>query len=216
MATWYRTVRPQIEHIYQSIIEQDFIKELMAGTLDRSIFTYYIEQDALYLSEYRRTLATLGCKIDEIEYSQFFLNAASGIILVEASLHHNYLKHSKGVPSHSPTCQLYISYLSRVVNTQPLEVGIAAVLPCFTIYKEVGDYILSHQIAHDNPYLKWINTYAGEEFANSVSMAIDTANYFARKTSDRRRAQMEKVFIKASQMEWMFWDSAYNKEQWKI
>jgi len=27
---------------------------------------------------------------------------------------------------------------------------------------------------------------------------------------------MELAFEKSSKLEWMFWDSAYNKEEWKI
>ena len=112
---------------------------------------------------------------------------------------------------------MYTSYLSRVVCNQSVEEGLAAVLPCFTIYKEIGDYILKNQTnKEDNPYQDWINTYGGEDFATSVNHAIDITNMYAEDANDKTLLRMNTAFRKASQLEWMFWDSAYNKEQWKI
>ena len=37
-----------------------------------------------------------------------------------------------------------------------------------------------------------------------------------KKASDEILEKMELAFKKASKLEWMFWDSAYNKEAWKI
>jgi thiaminase/transcriptional activator TenA len=45
-----------------------------------------------------------------------------------------------------------------------VEVTMASVLPCFWIYKKVGDHIYQQQNKQNNPYQTWIDTYAGEEF----------------------------------------------------
>ena len=104
-----------------------------------------------------------------------------------------------------------------MINTKPLEEGLAAVLPCFTIYKQIGDFILNNQTNQkSNPYQNWINTYGGEEFENSVSKAIEITNKYATHASTELRSRMNLAFEKASKLEWMFWDSAYKQEVWKV
>jgi len=132
-------------------------------------------------------------------------------------LHKEFLEKKYANPEPSPTCELYNSYLARIVHKEPVEVGAAAVLPCFTIYKEVGDFILRTQTNKDsNPYQAWIDTYASHEFAEAVQQAINIVDTYALTASPKSLAKMEEVFIKTSQLEWMFWDSAHKQEQWKI
>lgn len=217
MSNWYTKINNQTDYILQKIKKHSFINELMDGTLDKDIFLFYITQDALYLSEYKKILSTAGVKCSDEADTQFFLDAATGIIHVENALHNLFLKQDISNAEPSPTCELYISYLSRIVHTHSVEESLAAVLPCFTIYKQVGDYILKHQTNKtDNPYQNWINTYGGEDFAKSVQEAIEITNKHAQAVSDKILIKMEMAFEKASKLEWMFWDSAYNKESWKL
>ncbi|MGR7814295.1 thiaminase II [Lacinutrix undariae] len=217
MSNWYQEISIQTESIVQQIKEHPFIKELLAGTLPKEVFYFYINQDTIYLSEYKKILAQVGIKCSNENDTQFFLDAATGIINVENALHQNFLKQNTATNISSPTCELYISYLSRMAHTKSLEEGLAAVLPCFTIYKQIGDYILANQTNKDNnPYQDWINTYGGEAFANSVKMAIEITNKHASTVSPEITNKMNTAFEKASKLEWMFWDSAYKKESWKL
>ena len=217
MSNWFKTVRKKTDVTIEAIKKHAFIIELMNGTLAKDVFQFYINQDALYLSEYKNHLAMIGVKCLDVNDTQFFLNSATGIIDVENALHQTFIKELSFNKEPSPTCELYTSYLSRIINNLSLEEGLAAILPCFTIYKEIGDYILSHQTNKDNnPYQDWINTYGGEDFENSVNMAVEIVNKYAQTASIEVLQKMELAFEKASKLEWMFWDSAYNKEQWKI
>jgi thiaminase/transcriptional activator TenA len=217
MSNWFNTVTIKTEPILEKIKEHPFIIELMDGTLSKEVFQFYVNQDSLYLSEYKKTLAQLSIKCSDENDTQFFLNAATGIINVENELHQVFLNKEQFNNEPSPSCELYTDYMSRIVNNKTLEEGLAVVLPCFTIYKEIGDYILAHQTNKDNnPYQNWINTYAGEDFANAVLNAIEITNRHAEKAPEEVLNKMELAFIKASKLEWMFWDSSYNKEAWKI
>ena len=159
----------------------------------------------------------MGIKCEHVDDTQFFLDSATGIINVENALHQIFLKDNQLAYEPSPTCELYTSYLSRIVTNHSVEEALAAVLPCFTIYKEIGDYIQANQTnKDDNTYQSWIDTYGGEAFAASVSQAIAITNTYAANASNDVLQKMEEAFVKASKLEWMFWDSAYNKEAWKI
>lgn len=217
MENWYEQTREKTEHIFQSIIKHDFVIDLMQANLAKDVFGFYVNQDSLYLSEYKKSLVTVGTKCHRPHETQFFYESATGIIQVEDALHKEFLEDKYISPTPSPTCELYNSYLARIVNNESVEVGIAAVLPCFTIYQEVGEFILKSQSNHlPNPYQKWINTYASEEFAAAVEQAIEITNTYARTASAENLAKMEEVFMKTSKLEWMFWDSAYKQEAWKI
>ena len=217
MQNWYEKTRAKTEHIFQSITSHDFVIELMQANLDKDTFGFYVNQDSLYLSEYKKALVAVGSKCHHHEDTQFFYEAATGIIQVEDALHKEFLEEEYKNPVPSPTCELYNSYLARIVSNESVEVGAAAVLPCFTIYKEVGDFILKTQDNKgSNPYQAWIDTYASDEFAEAVKQAIKIVDTYALTASPQSLAKMEEVFIKTSQLEWMFWDSAYKQEEWKI
>ena len=217
MQNWYEQTRAKTEHIFQAIIKHNFVTGLTHATLDKDTFGFYVNQDSLYLSEYKKALVAVGSKCHKPEDTQFFYEAATGIIQVEDALHKEFLEAQYINSEPSPTCELYNSYLSRIVHNESVEVGAAAVLPCFTIYKEVGDFILETQENKgSNPYQAWIDTYASDEFALAVEQAINIVNTYALTASPQSLAKMEEVFIKTSQLEWMFWDSAFKQEAWKI
>lgn len=217
MSDWYQLARKKTGFILDAIKTQPFINHLMDGSLPSDIFQFYIHQDAMYLGEYKKVLAAVGIKCELVEDTQFFLDAATGIINVENALHQIFLKEEILHREPSPTCELYTSYLSRIVTNHSLEEALAAVLPCFTIYKEIGDYIQANQNnKKGNPYQDWIDTYGGEAFAASVKSAVAITNRYAKNASEDVLQKMDAAFVKASKMEWMFWDSAYQKEPWKI
>ncbi|MFT5254652.1 MAG: thiaminase/transcriptional activator TenA [Flavobacteriales bacterium] len=217
MSNWFHAVTIKTEPILEKIKEHPFIIKLMDGTLSKEVFQFYVNQDSLYLSEYKKTLAQLSVKCSEAKDTRFFLDAASGVIDVENELHQIFLDKEDFNTEPSPSCELYTSYMSRIVNNHSLEEGLAAILPCFTIYKEIGDYIVANQTNKDNnPYQNWIKTYASEDFANAVNRAIEITNRYAEKAPKEVLKKMDVAFIKTSKLEWLFWDSAYNKETWKI
>jgi thiaminase/transcriptional activator TenA len=217
MSSWYEKINNKTEYIQQKIKEHSFITELMDGTLSKDIFNFYINQDAQYLAVYKKMLAAIAIKCSREEDIQFFLTAATETIYVENVLHQNFLKNEPINNEPSPSCELYTSFLTSTIHTQPLEVGLAVLLPCFTIYQQIGDYILKHQNNKtENPYQNWINTYGGEDFAKSVNKAIEITNKHAQTVSPEVVHKMNSAFEKSSKLEWMFWDSAYNKELWKI
>ena len=217
MQNWYDQASAKTENIFQSIISHDFVNELMQASLDKDVFGFYVNQDSLYLSEYKKALVNVGTKCHRPEDTQFFYESATGIIEVEDALHKEFLEEQYKSAEPSPTCELYNSYLARIVNNESVEVGAAAVLPCFTIYKEVGDFILANQTNKgSNPYQNWIDTYASDEFAIAVEQAIKIVDTYALTASPQSLAKMEEVFIKTSKLEWMFWDSAHKQEAWKI
>lgn len=112
-------------------------------------------------------------------------------------------------------CDHYISYLLRVAALEPFEVALAALLPCFWVYREVGKHIHDRAQA-GNPYQLWIDTYAGEDFEQTVDSVIAASDAAASGASPALQARMHEAFARAVQLEWMFWDSAYHEAVWPV
>jgi len=215
---WSENAWNEIEKIYTSITEMPFNQELMSGTLSLERFRFYIQQDGVYLAAFSRALALIAARCFNNTYTLDFIRFAEGAVVVERSLHEGYFRQFNvtGDAEASPTCQNYTQFLLTKASLDQVEVAIAAVLPCFWIYKKVGDHIYQHQDSKNNPYQDWIDTYAGEEFGLLVEKAIHICDDVASRCSDSQREQMTKAFVMASKLEWMFWDSAYQLEQWPI
>ena len=161
-AAWQRTAR-----LREAIDELPFNTELAAGTLSRERFQGYIVQDALYLAQYSRILAIAGARGPDAETLRAFGSCALEAVAVEQALHERYLTEFGVDPARladaepSPDCLGYTSFLLATAYHEPWEVLVAALLPCFWIYWDVGSRIAKHAAA-DNPYRAWIDTYADE------------------------------------------------------
>jgi thiaminase/transcriptional activator TenA len=204
----------RIAPIYRAIIEHPFNRELAAGTLSPDRFAFYIQQDALYLAEYSRVLSVLAGRSSEA--AEDFIRFAGNVFAVEQSLHREFFAAfhiDQPEQKQSPSCFAYTNYLTATVFQRSSEEATAAVLPCFWIYREAGRHICHHAVS-ENPYQKWIDAYAGEDFSRSVDRAIAIANAAAENAPAPLRALMEKAFETASLLEWMFWDSAWRMETW--
>ncbi|AKD56766.1 thiaminase II [Spirosoma radiotolerans] len=207
----------EISPIYSAILTHGFVNELTLGSLPSSTFQYYIQQDALYLTDFSRALNQLAARAttpnDMLSFTQFAQNA----ILVERALHESYftLYDIQPETAKMPACFAYINYLLATTSLQSVAVGAAAVLPCFWIYREVGNYI--HQRAsQQNPYRSWIDTYASEAFDQSVSQMLALTDQYAENASAAEREKMRDAFRVSSRLEWYFWNDAYTQNRWLV
>jgi thiaminase/transcriptional activator TenA len=207
--------------LYEKILAMPFNAELAAGNLSAESFRHYIIQDAHYLEGFARALALASAKADTADQIVQFAAAAQTAIMVERALHADYFRKFGITPEDfaaaqpTPVCDHYVSYLLRVAALDPFPVVLAALLPCFWIYLEVGKDIHG-RAAKPNPYQAWIDTYAGEEFATAVQAVVATTDAVATGASERMRQSMHAAFTRATQLEWMFWDSAYRLARWPI
>lgn len=213
---WRRTAG-----LRQAIHDLPFNRELAAGTLGRDRFQAYIVQDALYLAQYSRALAIAAAKAPHTEALQQFAHSAVGAVAVEQALHARYLREFGVDPAAiaeaepSPDCLAYTNFLMATAYHDPWAVLVAALLPCFWIYGDVGSAI-AERAAPDSPYRAWIDTYADEEFAAAVRAVVALTDEAAAKASPAVRAHMLAAFGRSSQYEWLFWDSAYQRRGWPV
>lgn len=211
---WSRTGKLQ-----RAILELPFNTELAAGTLSRERFQFYLAQDARYLVGFGRALAVAAARADDVDEVAFFAHSGHEAIVVERQLHQGYFDRfgltaaDLAAIETSPTCLAYTSYLLAVAQTGSYAELAAALLPCFWVYHHVGTDIVARQRG-DNPYRAWIDTYADEDFGTAVAKCRAAADRAATTVDDATRERMFQAFQRASEYEWLFWDSAYRLETW--
>jgi len=213
---WQRTTP-----LREAIHALPFNTELAAGTLPPGKFQFYIVQDALYLEQYARALALAGARGPDGATLRAFGHYAIEAIAVEQALHERYLREFGVKPDTlatmepSPDCLGYTSFLMATAYHEPWEVAVAALLPCFWLYWDVGTTI-AKTTAPDNPYRAWIDTYADDGFGQAVRAVIATTDQAAASASDTVRDRMATAFIRSCQYEWLFWDGAWHERFWPV
>ncbi|MDR0263762.1 MAG: thiaminase II [Sphingobacterium sp.] len=216
---WTDHAWESITAIYSDILTMPFIIQLSDGSLPLDKFQFYMQQDAFYLEEFGRVLAFIGAKSADNQQALDYFDFGRNALLVERSLHENYFREFGLTPDDNsnkiePTCHHYVHFLKSVAAFESVEVAMAATLPCFWIYKEVGDYIVATANTRGNPYSKWIETYSGDDFAQGVIKAKNYVDKIAAETTATNREKMRQVFITASQLEYQFWLAAYEQRIW--
>ena len=205
----------------QAIHDLPFNRDLAAGTLSRARFQHYMVQDSLYLIAYGRALAIAAAKAPNPDAMVVFAAAAREAVVVERALHGSIFAEFGLDPQavartdRSPACQAYTDFLIATAQTEPYESLIAAILPCFWVYWDVGTAIAG-SAAPNNPYQTWIDTYADPGFGEAVARVKAINDEAAAATTGIGRAAMLHAFKRSTQYEWMFWDSAYRLEAWPI
>jgi thiaminase/transcriptional activator TenA len=102
-----------------------------------------------------------------------------------------------------------------VAYAGPFHETVAAVLPCYWIYWEVGK-ALERKGSPEPLYARWIGTYASEEFGSVVRAVIDVLDGVAGALPAATRETMQRHFVTTSRYEWMFWDMGWRREAWPV
>ena len=219
--SWSAQLWRSITPIHQSILKHPFILGLGDGTLDPGAFTRYLAQDVHYLRDYARALAVVGAKAPAHADTAMFARHAAGAVEAELSLHLTLLPELgldpaalAGTPI-GPTTRAYTSYLLATAYGGSFAEGLAAVLPCYWIYAEVGAALV--QAGSPDPrYQRWIDVYAGAEFELIVEEVLALVDRIGPGLTAAEKRRAGRHLVMTARYEWMFWDAAAQDERWPL
>jgi len=206
-----------ITSVFNAILNHPFIKGLTDGSLSMEAFKNYVIQDALYLADYAKSLAILAGRASREEWVRVFAEDSLAIIEFEKSLHRYFLstwgieESELATATPAPVTYAYTSHLLRSAILEDFPVGVAAVLPCYWIYLEVGRVL--EPMGSPNPlYAKWIEMYSSKEYSKYVERVLKIADEALGSVDDATWLKALRAFKLSSVYEYMFWDSAYRGE----
>ena len=194
-----------------------FVRGLGDGTLAREEFTTYLAQDALYLRDYARVLAEASRLAPDQDAQAFWALGAHGALAAEMQLHESWLAEPGGgrrpgaeradAVAPAPVTIAYLDHLLAVAARGDYAVLIAALLPCFWLYQDVGTRL--HAQSHaEHPYRSWLDTYGDAAFAASTARAIEIVTTAAATADEGTRAAMLEAFRRSSRHEVAFFADA--------
>ena len=211
----------EITPIYAAILRHPFLRGLTDGSLSRDAFRFYVIQDAHYLRDFARALSIAAARAPREDWIIMLNEHAAGALRVERSLHETFFrefglseKDVAAVPP-APTNLAYTSYLLAVGYSAPFHEALAALLPCYWIYWEVGKE-LERTGSPDPLFSRWIATYASEEFGSVVQAVLAVTETLAPQLTEADRTAMRRHFVTTSRYEWMFWDMGWRVEPWPL
>ena len=216
-----RALWQAIEPIYAAILAHPFVRGLTDGSLPREAFRFYAVQDALYLRDFARALSVAAARAPREDWIIMFNEHAAGALKVEMTLHESFFKDFGLTPEEvattplAPTNAAYTSYLLAVAYGRPFHEAVAALLPCYWIYWEVGKELLRRG-SPDPRYRQWTDTYGSDEFGAVVRAVLACVDTFAATLGPDERKAMHRHFVTTSRYEWMFWDMGWRRESWPV
>ena len=193
---------------WHQILDLPFVRALGDGTLDEDLFAFYLDQDALYLRDYSRALATLSARADTAEAQVHWAAGAHEAIAAESQLHEGWLANRARLGGASPITMGYTNFLRASAAGDDYVVGAAAILPCYWLYEEVGA-VLSSQNHADHPYAEWLSMYGGEDFAADVARSLAEVERAFEAASPAQRVRAARAYLSACVYEREFFDQAH-------
>ncbi|MFB9073182.1 bifunctional hydroxymethylpyrimidine kinase/phosphomethylpyrimidine kinase [Citricoccus parietis] len=201
------------EETTAAIADSDFVRALVDGSLPKHAFGFYLTQDALYLNGYARALAALAARSTDPAAQVYWSQAATGALTEEAELHRGWLGRNSEpapTPAPSPVTAAYTDFLLATALGEDRAVGVAAVLPCFWLYAQVGAALPA--VPADHPYAAWLDTYRDPGFVTATEQALAQLESEMAAASPAVRATATRAYLTACRHELEFFDQALRIE----
>ncbi|WP_163103105.1 thiaminase II [Peribacillus alkalitolerans] len=212
-------LRKEVNEIWEASFNHPFVKGIGDGSLPLEKFRYYVLQDSYYLSHFSRVQALGAAKATDLHTTARMAAHAQGTNQAELSLHEKFSR-QLGITEEerlqfipAPTAYAYTSHMYRAAQFGGLADILAAILPCYWLYYEVGEN-LKNCSPEETIYQEWIAAYGGEWFKELVEEQIKRLDELAETMTESDRNRLKEHFMLSSIYELQFWEMAYQLEKW--
>ena len=216
-------LREKAASIWAAEKRHPFVTGIGDGSLALEKFRFYMRQDYIFLVEFSRAVSLAVAKAQDIEDMGWFARLLHETLNTEMALHVGFCgdfgiteeELRKTAPS--PTTHAYTRHLVQTAYSGRAGDIAAAILPCSWGYCEIGQMLFRQGPPPDQPlYAKWIEMYNSPELAELAEWLRSFVDRTARASSSGEVARMEEIFLTSSRYEYMFWDAAYQLEEWPV
>ncbi len=205
-------------------LEHPFVLALADGSLDRNLFRFYQMQDARYLEAFSDAAALISTRVILPEDKLWFIDAARMALVVEGELHAGYGKQLGYGPEDiaaielTPNNRAYQNHMIEAATRGSLVEAVAALVPCPWLYVELGQHLLERlgRIEDDHPYADWLRMYSDPGFNEYMQNILARLQRFADGVDEPTRQRAINSFKVSVRYEWMFWQQAWEQQNWPI
>jgi len=215
-------LEPMLDSVVTETIDHPMVAGLADGTLETPPFERWVRQDYYYLKEYSRVFALGAAKAPDLDRMGRFSTLLAETLETEMDLHRGYAAEfgiseaELEATDPSPTTQGYTDFLVRTAAHGTFGDLVAALLPCMWGFHETGRRLDAQGRPDDERYAEWIDTYAGEEFAELTAWCRELMDDVAADAGPETRARYRERFETSMRYEYRFWDAAWRDETWGV
>ncbi len=213
------TLRDAAKTSWEKSLNHPFVLGIVRGDLPLETFRFYVLQDIYYLKHFGKVHAMGAAQADDFRVTSLLAGKAKLTAEAELTVHREHAKVLNITDDDlaqfrpAPTAYAYTSHLYRAALSGRLGDTVAALLPCYWLYGEIGRKYRD-ATPKEPVYQNWIKTYASDWFQTSVQEQIDLLDRIAKDASEKERRSMKEQFVMASEYELAFWEMAYTQEAW--
>lgn len=190
------------------------------GSLDIEKFKFWLRQDYLFLIDYARLFGVAITRAPDARSMRRFAQLASATLETEMDLHRSYAEqfgigvHDLEAEIKAPATQGYTDFLLRTAAMGDYVELVAALLPCMWGFSEIGQSLAAGKAPAAPRYAQWVEMYAAPEFAKLAEWCRRLLDSAAEGLPGRLLRPLEAAFLTSSRYELLFWESAWNQQQW--
>ena len=215
-------LRLKCAHIWDMEQRHPFVTGIGDGSLPLENFQYYMRQDYIFLVDFCRAISLTVAKTSTVEDMGWFARLLHETLNTEMALHVSFCadfgitEEELRATEASPTTLAYTNHLVQTAYSGGAGEAAAAILPCSWGYCEIGNMLASRATSPEPLYGRWIEMYDSAEFVELADWLRGFVDRMALESGAQGMAQMERIFTRSSQFEYMFWDAAYRLEGWPV
>ncbi len=185
-----------------------FVQGLVDGTLPVAAFSHYLQQDVIYMANYGEEMRLMSEMLGDDETGQLFSRLSADAVESEYALHEMLCErfdvHHNAEAS--VVTKDYIAHTRCLVDEGRIALALAALLPCFKVYNELGRYMIERCRKDDNPYLDWIHTYSSPLMDECVSVVSAACDAYVASMTQEERLQMLDAYVRSVEYEVQFFN----------
>jgi len=215
-------LRKNADMIWEANYHHPFVQGIGDGSLDVEIFKHYLRQDYVYLIGFSRFFGLATAKGENLAQMQTLSKILETTLNIEMDLHRQICADFGITPEElkatrpAPNCLAYTSYLLASAHQGDAVDILAALLPCSWGYVEIANHLKKKGLPEEKHYRQWIETYSSKEFWDLNEWLKSEFDRLAKIVSGDKARRLQEIFDFSSLWEYMFWEMAYNKQDWPI
>lgn len=219
--TFSEDVLTRAQPMMAAIMAHPFVQGIANGKVSDDTLNYYVEQDEHYLKDYLQVTALTLTKTDNADDIARLLETAQ-FVSNESKAHEvmlNITGHHVADWRRSPDTQLYTDHMYTSAYHGTYADALAVLLPCAWSYGVIGCELVAQGANNDtNPLKEWIEIYAPQasDAIDYNAWRFDALERAVANFSDRQKEHVAQTFLKSLEMEWRFWEAAWQQTQWQF
>lgn len=212
-------LREETKESWNKSLNHPFVQGIVNGDLPLETFKNYILQDIYYLKHYGKVHAIAASQAEDFKITAMLADKARFTAEAELTVHKTHadilniseedIKKFKP----APTAYAYTSHLYRATMSGNLAHSIAAILPCYWLYADIGK-VNENSKPDTDIYRNWIEMYASDWFQNSTNEMIQLLDSLVEDMNEKEKEKVKEQFVIAKDFELHFWEMSYTFEDW--